>query len=51
MGNLSLIQGQKGEYPPMSNKKLQFICACGNKISARLADVNDGSTRSCGASK
>ena len=47
-GNLSLIQGQKGEYPPMSNKKLQFICACGNKISARLADVNDGSTRSCG---
>jgi hypothetical protein len=49
-GNLILVKGQKlkSEMSPKSNRKLKFICKCGKVTAIRFADVNDGSSSSCG---
>jgi hypothetical protein len=48
-GILTLVKAQtEGDISPMSNRKLRFSCGCGNEITTRFADVNDGSIHSCG---
>ena len=36
------------EWAPYSSLEFRFTCSCGNQITARMADVSDGHTMSCG---